>query len=92
MSEPTDHHAAAPSHATPELVSEQLRHIRDTQQEIRLALIGNPSLGHKGLVHRVESIEAKVEQHDRKLLVWGTGITAAITAVQLLKEKIFGAN
>ena len=82
---------AAPCVATPE-VNEQLRQIRETQQEIRTALIGCPALGHKGLVHRVESIEAKVEAHDRKILIWSAGITAGVTAVQLLKDKIFNSH
>ena len=91
MSEPTDQLPAAPCIATAE-VNEQLRAIRETQQEIRTALIGKPELGHKGLVHRVESIEAKVEAHERKIIIWSAGITAAVTALQLLKDRIFGSN
>lgn len=87
----SDHLPAPACVATPE-VNEQLREIRATQQEIRTALIGNPALGHKGLVHRVEFIETRVEAHDRKLLVWGTtitaGVTLAVTALQFLKEKL----
>jgi hypothetical protein len=83
--------AAAPCGATPD-INEQLQHIRETQHEIRAALIGNPALGHKGLVHRVESIEAKVETHDRKILVWSAGITAALAALELLKDKIFNSH
>ena len=85
----SDHLPAPACVATPE-VNEQLREIRATQQEIRTALIGNPSLGHKGLVHRVEFIETRVEAHDRKLLVWGGIVSAAVVTAQFLQEKILG--
>lgn len=75
--------------ATPD-VAEQLREIRDTQQEIRTALIGNPKLGHKGLVARVEAVEQLAERHDRKLLVWGGIVSAAVVTAQFLQEKILG--
>ena len=56
----------------------------------RTALIGNPSLGHKGLVTRVEAVEQLAERHDRKLLVWGGIVSAGIVAAQFLQEKILG--
>lgn len=84
-----DNLPAAPCLAIPE-VTEQLRAIRETQQEIRTALIGNPALGHKGLVARVEAVEQLTERHDRKLLVWGGIVSAAVVAAQFLQEKILG--
>jgi hypothetical protein len=80
---------AAPCMATPD-VAEQLREIRETQQEIRTALVGNPKLGHKGLVARVETVEQLAERHDRKLLVGGAIVTAAVGLTQFLKDKILG--
>lgn len=72
-------------------VAEQLRQIHATQQEIKTALIGNPALGHQGLVTRVERIEERVEKHDRKLLVWGSLVAAAAVAIEFLKD-IFTAR
>jgi len=58
--------------------------------EIHSALVGNKALGHRGLVDRVEHIEKKVENHDRKLIAWG-GITVGAMAVfEAFKGKLFG--
>lgn len=84
-----DNLPAAPCLATTE-VTEQLRAIRDTQQEIRTALIGNPALGHKGLIARVEAVEQLADRHDRKLLVWGGIVSAFVVTAQFLQEKILG--
>jgi hypothetical protein len=52
--------------------------------------VGNPKLGHKGLVARVETVEQLAERHDRKLLVGGAIVTAAVGLTQFLKDKILG--
>ena len=56
--------------------------------DIKLALIGNPELGHRGLVQRIDDTEKKVEAHDRKLFLWGGIMTFAVALVTLLKEKL----
>lgn len=53
--------------------------------DIKTALIGN-KFGHKGLVTRMDDVEIKTEKHDRKLLVWGSILTAAGTALVFLKD------
>lgn len=58
-------------------------------QSIHTALIGNPALGNRGLVKRVEVIEEKVETHNHKLLAWGGVVTGVVFAISYLKEKIF---
>lgn len=68
----------------------RLTRIEDGLADIKIALVGNPKFGHRGLVNRVDTMESKVEHHDRKLLVWGSIITAAVTVATFLKEKIFG--
>ena len=69
-------------------ISLQLRTIRENQQDIRTALLGNPALGHRGLVERVERVEVTVDRHDRKLLVWGSIIAAATVSVGLIKDVL----
>ncbi len=59
---------------------------------IHSALVGNCSLGNKGLVKRVEEVETRVEGHDRTMLKW-TGIAAgAALAVNMLKDRIIGGQ
>ena len=69
-------------------ISLQLRTIRENQQDIRSALLGNPTLGHRGLVERVERVEITVDRHDRKLLVWGSIIAAATVSVGLIRDLL----
>ena len=69
----------------------RLKSMEDTLHEIKGALVGNPKLGHKGLCQRLETIETRVEAHDRKLLVWGSVITAFLTAFEFLKDRLFRA-
>lgn len=67
----------------------RLQAMEHTLDEIKGALVGNPKLGHKGLCQRLETIETRVEAHDRKLLVWGSVITAFLTAFEFLKDRLF---
>lgn len=58
--------------------------------DIHVALIGNKDMGTPGLVSRVQSVETKVESHDRKfwfVTIVGTGVWAFLVA---FKEQIFG--
>ncbi len=79
---------AMPCVASP-TVEARLGNIEEGLHEIKLALVGNPKLGHRGLVARVELVETKVERHDRKLLVWGAIITAAGTGAAFAAQIIF---
>lgn len=53
---------------------------------VERALVGEPTLGNRGLVHRVDAVEEKVEKHDRKLLVWGSLVATVATAAGLAKD------
>lgn len=57
--------------------------------EIHGALVGNPELGHKGIVARVESSESRLDAHDRTMLKWSGIAVGASIAVTTLKEKLF---
>lgn len=78
---------APPCFADPD-VHVRLASMEETLKEIRTAVIGNPKLGHRGLVCRVDAVEAKVETHDRKLVLWGGIVTAGFTALTLLKDRL----
>lgn len=54
------------------------------------ALVGNRTMGHRGLVDRVEDVEKKSAEHDRKL-VFATGAAIGIsTLISAAKIKLFG--
>jgi len=69
---------------------DRLSNIETAVYEIRSALVGNPKLGHKGIVHRLDAVEVKAEASDRKLLVWGGIAAAAGTALSFAKDKLLG--
>ena len=57
--------------------------------EIHVALVGNPAMGHKGLVSRMEDVEKTQAEHGRKFLI-ATGAIAAFTLMfDWVKGKLF---
>ena len=60
--------------------------IQSRVDEVHTALVGNPTLGHRGLVERVDAVEKTAERHDRKLLVWGAILTAAGSVVGVVAQ------
>ena len=66
--------------------------MRDSVREIRSALVGNPALRQKGLIERVEAVEAW--QMDVRLKLAGaaalvsTGVAAGWEAVKHLFDKV----
>lgn len=69
-------------------IRETINDIRDDVNLIKHALTGN-NLGQRGVFPRLDEVERKVELHDRKLLVWGSLIAAALTVVTFLKDLFF---
>tara|TARA_R110000868_G_scaffold40556_1_gene139827 strand:- start:511 stop:780 length:270 start_codon:yes stop_codon:yes gene_type:complete len=64
--------------------------VRDTNAQVRdltIALTGN-ALGQKGIIPRLTSVEDKLETHDRKLLVWGAGLTVMASFLSVVKDKV----
>lgn len=59
---------------------------------IHNALVGNPQLGHKGLVPRVDTLEQGYRDHDNKLLRWGGIVTGVSLTASLLKDKFLGGG
>lgn len=71
-----------------EQLAEQLSIVTDLVHEVRDSIMGNPSMGNKGLASRLEVVEDKTEKHDRKLLVWGSVLIAAGISAQFLKDFV----
>lgn len=53
---------------------------------VERALSGDSAVGHRGIVQRIDAVETKVETHDRKLLVWGSLLTAVGIAANFAKD------
>jgi len=68
-------------------VQERLERMESGIYDIKIALVGN-EFGHKGLIPRLEKLESQTEQHDRKLLVWGSILSAAGLVLVYLKDYI----
>jgi len=64
-------------------IEQRLDNIEDSIKKIELALIGNASLGHKGIVERINVLETVVDRHERRFLTWGSIVTALVFIVQL---------
>lgn len=68
---------------------ERLERIEYALDEIRGAIVGNRRLGHRGLVQRMQDLEALTASHNLKLVTWA-GIIIGMNAVLLFfKYKIF---
>lgn len=74
-------------------IAERLAKIEASISKIEVALVGNPPMGQKGIVQRLETLETRVEKHDKKLILWGGIVTGAIFIAQFvinLLSKGFG--
>lgn len=84
--EPPFDHLGSP---IPKVTDEELRrHVVITRRdvaEIKTVLLGN-KYGMKGAMERLDTVEQKTEIHDRKLLVWGSILAAAGTALVFIKD------
>ena len=67
---------------------ERLDRIEAISVRVERALIGEPTLGNHGIVHRIEIIETKVDRHDRKLMLWGGLAAAAGAAAAFAKDML----
>jgi hypothetical protein len=71
--------------------------IRDSLKRIERSLLGDPDMGHRGLVDRLSANEAEIKETkaivdglDRKLLKWGGVVTGISLAVSYFKNGWFG--
>lgn len=66
--------------------NERMVKIEHQVADIHKALIGDPQLGLRGAMVRLEDVERKVSEHNLKLIAWG-GIVVGAGAV----IKLFGS-
>ncbi len=89
--QPTDSNSPllpAPPCVSNEDLWQQVQDVKGTTNEILVAMKGN-KLGTKGLIPRVDELEVKQEETDRKLIKWaGIGAGFAV-AMGLIKDWIF---
>jgi hypothetical protein len=68
----------------------RLQKLENSINRIELALVGNPPMGQKGIVQRLEALEDRVEKHDKKLILWGGVITGILFVIQILPKLLKG--
>lgn len=57
---------------------------RDSIRDIRIALVGNDTLKTKGIMQRLEVVEAATTEQNKKLVAWGGAVTALGLVVSYL--------
>lgn len=70
--------------------ADEIQSIRDSLHRIEQSLMGDPKMGNRGLVSRIESLESQQGLTEKKLLVWGGIITGASIVITHFKTKILG--
>lgn len=65
--------------------------IKQDMHEIKAALIGS-TLQPNGVIQRLTKVEDETAAHGRKLLVWGSILTAAGVAFVFVKDLWLGIN
>jgi hypothetical protein len=60
--------------------------MRSEMQEIKHAIVGNPAMGHRGLVGRVDALEGKVENLDGLVKKGGGAVIGVTAVVELLRH------
>lgn len=85
------------SRETIELLKRLEKHAEQTAQRtqrLETAVIGDPVIGHKGVVRRIEELEvaqevtkAKQRTMDKKVLIFGAAGTGAIFGIKGLWDK-----
>lgn len=64
-----------------EKMAAQIDMLEDSIKEIKTAIIGNPSMGNRGLAEQVKDIEDRLKEYDRK------GVIAIVDKVHAIDEK-----
>lgn len=70
-----------------EYIETTVRRMSETQHEIKVALLGS-KYGQIGVFPRLDKVEAKVDAHDRKLLVWGAGLATLWSFIMTFGDKL----
>ena len=66
---------------------EQFRRLAEDVKDIKMALVGDPTMGHRGIVRRLKDLETVQADHARKIFLWTSLAGAAGTTLAFFKEK-----
>lgn len=59
------------------MTPESFDKLHSSVQRIEKAIVGDPDMGHRGIVERIEHMESRLNAHEKKLLKWGGGFVGA---------------
>ena len=80
----------APPCFLPQVCADRIGQMERQLAEVHRAVVGDPQLGHRGLVARMEAVEKSDAAQDRKFISWSGVVLGALFVLQFLKEKLFG--
>ena len=72
------------------MTPENFEKLTDSVDRIERAIVGDKSMGHRGLADRVEWIERKLINHERQILKWIGGLTLAGVLIPIAVKLIVG--
>lgn len=55
------------------MTPESFDKLHSSVQRIEKAIVGDPDIGHRGIIERIDQMEERINSHERKLLRWGSG-------------------
>lgn len=70
--------------------ADEIQSIRESLHRIEKAIVGDPSMGHRGLASRMDVVEKMVDQQGRKLILWSGIVAGASVIITHFKVKLFG--
>ena len=84
---PFDHHPGPSCH----VVTDDWKVRMETNiSDIRLALVGDKRMGHRGVIMRVDDLEKKIARQEVKIITWSGICAGAVLAYDYLRTKASG--
>jgi hypothetical protein len=71
--------------------TDEIQSIRESLHRIEIAIVGDPSMGHRGIAARMDAVEKCVDSQGKRLLLWSGIVAGASVIITHFKVKIFGS-
>lgn len=71
------------------MTPENFNRLQESVDRIERAIVGDPKMGHRGIVDRMEWIERKVAGHEKQILKWMGAITVLGILIPIIVKHLF---